>query len=108
MKYHYLFCNDHNGYYRSFIPFTSDKNLTQEDVKKFILMRNPTAARTGSSFDDLVIVANDNGYNISRYRCEYKNPADRPWTAMSGEPDFDDLPSSFDHWKVINGVGGNY
>lgn len=104
MKYHYLFCDHHNGYYRSYIPFTTEKNLTQEDATKFILMRNPIAGRVGSSIEDLMIVANDHEYNFKRYFCEYRDPRDEPM----GEPTLDDLPSSFDNWKVIDAVSGNY
>lgn len=108
MKYHYLFCDDHNGFYRSFRPFTTDKKLTQEDATKFILMHNSAAMRIGGTLTDLKIVADDYGYNLTPYRCEYKNPKDRPWKCMSGEPDLDDLPHDFDDWEIINGVSGNY
>ncbi len=96
----YLFRNSHNGHYSSYQPFYINKDLSQEDASKFMLIKNPSAGRTGSNLNDLIEVAYDHGYEIKPFKNHYR---------LQDEPStLDPLPMEFYEYPVIDGICGNY
>ena len=103
----YLFVHSHSGYYSTYQPLTSKKVITQEQAEKFMKMRRQNG-RIDTSIDDLIIVANDHGYEMKAYRNKYIKPEDYPNNSYAGAPDYDDLPSDFSDWECIYNISGSY
>lgn len=105
MLYQYLFRSSHNGYYSTYRPFTCCKKLTQEDADKLVHMYNKNIGRQGSSISDLKIPADDHGYDMKVYRCEYKITEECHSLTLEN---YDELPNDFKGWEIINNISGNY
>lgn len=99
----YMFINPNNGHCKSYHPFTSSKELTQDQAIKFIEMHGSQVYRTGSNLDMLIRVANDNGYDLQIYKCH----CCRQEVNYISQEDYQSN-SNYSDWAIIIGIGGNY
>jgi hypothetical protein len=114
----YLFEEQNQGYWSTYIPFTCNKKLTQELVYKFF-DKHGTARRTGGNLKMLVDPAGEEGFIIEPFYSTYKRMPIFDNTFMSPEQfarysdtiknlTLDWLPKDFEEWEVLCGIAGNY
>lgn len=111
-RYKYLFCDTNNGYFCTYKPFTINKRLNKELVDKYILEVCPAATRIGGTFDHLRLACDRHDLDLKQYHSIYVKyeQLEGNYSISVGEikNNYDQLPSEFYHWEILNTVTGNY
>ncbi len=96
MEYKYLYVDEHNGHQKTYHPFITHKQLSQEMATE-LLIHLPGAERMGTDVADLMIELDKKKYEVDYYICN-----------CCGQECTQILSPNLSRWNLIYGICGNY